>query len=49
MSPSDEHMDYVNTPGQRKYVLMEEDPATNKKNGLDQKFMPIHYFMYQDH
>lgn len=31
MSPSDEFMEYVNTPGQRKYVLMEEDPAVNKK------------------
>lgn len=31
MSPSDEHMEFVNTPGKRKYALMEQDPATNKK------------------
>lgn len=30
-SPSDEHMEFVNTPGMRKYALLEQDPATNKK------------------
>ena len=30
-SPSDEHMEFVNTPGQRKYTLLEIDPSTNKK------------------
>ena len=31
MSPSDEHFEYVNTKGKKKYTLLEQDPSTNKK------------------
>lgn len=30
-SPSDEHFEFVNTKGKRKYVLLEKDPSVNKK------------------